>query len=338
MKGFEAYGIELLDLDNDNVPEFDWFDDVSTRIVEAQNEDGSWNADYWGDNILGTTWALLTLERVVEVPRISVYVDIKPGSWPNPLNKGSKGVISVAICGTEDFDVMTVDPETAKLYVEGVEEGVCPLRWSWEDVATPYVDETPEEPDGHEETADGYMDLVLKYDTQEVVETLGLCEFEEWSYVKLFIRGNLFEEEGGIPIEGFDWIRIQSQEREILPSFLKGTRISVYEEEYTLPVGEWYFVAHGFLKNGWKELSVEERKTYIEEHWFELYIDDVPVELKEWQTYFNKVSGLEDAMLLIFYIQYKPYSFEPGSYVFRGEWHHVGEPPFVQTVTVNFVE
>jgi hypothetical protein len=210
MKGFEAYGIELLDLDNDNVPEFDWFDDVSTRIVETQDPLGYWYADYWGNDILSTTWALLTLERVVAIPRIYVNVDIKPGSWPNPLNKGSKGVISVAICGTEGFDVMTIDPASVMMFVEGVEDGVTPLRWSWEDVATPYVDETPEEPDGHEETADGYMDLVLKYDTPEIVETLGLCSYEDLTYVKLFLKGSLLEEQDGTPIEGFDWVRIQS--------------------------------------------------------------------------------------------------------------------------------
>ena len=51
-----------------------------------------------------------------------------------------------------------------------------------------------------------------------------------------------------------------------------------------------------------------------------------------------KVGGYEDTMLLMFYIQYKPYSFAPGTYEFRGEWHLEGEPPFVQSVTVNFIE
>lgn len=210
MKGFEAFGIELIDLNGDDIPEHDWFDEMSTQIVNYQNPDGSWNGDQWGDDILSTTWALLTLERVVAVPRVHVSVDIKPSSWPNPLNKGSKGVFSVAICGTEDFDVMTIDPETVKIHIEGIDEGVSPLRWSYEDVATPYPDETPDEPDGHDETADGIMDLVLKFDTQEVVETLALCDFDNWEYVPLIFRGNLLEDEGGTPIEGFDWVRIQS--------------------------------------------------------------------------------------------------------------------------------
>jgi len=207
MKGFEAYGIKNISVGGSDL---DWFDDIANLTIASQLGDGSWPSDYWGDNILATTWALLTLERVVAVPRISVFVDIKPGSWPNPINKGSKGVISVAICGTEDFDVMTIDPSTVMMCNETSESGVAPLRWSYEDVATPYQDETPDDPNGHEETGDGIMDLVLKYDTQEVVTMLSLCGYDDWEYVKLFLKGNLFDEEGGTPIEGFDWVRIQS--------------------------------------------------------------------------------------------------------------------------------
>jgi hypothetical protein len=210
MKGLEAYGIE----DEISVGvSGDWFNETSTYIVSTQNPDGSWpSAPHDGDYPYPMTaaWALLTLEKAVAVPMITVSIDIKPGSWPNPLNKGSKGVISVAICGTEDFDVMTIDPGKVTMYNEISESGVASLRWSYEDVATPYEDETPDDPDGHEETADGYIDLVFKFDTQEVVEMLGLCDYADWMFVKLFLKGNLFDEEGGTPIEGFDWVRIQS--------------------------------------------------------------------------------------------------------------------------------
>ena len=205
MKGFEAFGVDLIDLDDDDIPEHDWFDDISTRIVQTQNPDGSWFYDEWGDDILSTTWALLTLEKVVEVPRIPVYVDIKPGSWPNPINKGSKGVFAVAICGTEDFDIMTIDPGTVKIHVEGVEDGVPPLRWSYEDAATPY---TGEPGSGHDLEGDGYVDLVLHFKTQEVVDTLGLCEF--LGEKTLIIRGNLYEEYDVTAIEGRDYVRLQA--------------------------------------------------------------------------------------------------------------------------------
>ena len=98
-----------------------------------------------------------------------VPVDIKPQSCPNPLNVNSKGVLPVAILGTETFDVTRIDPGSVLL------EGVSPLRWALEDVATPfepftgrldYLDCTTEGPDG-------YQDLTLKFDRQEVVIALG---------------------------------------------------------------------------------------------------------------------------------------------------------------------
>ncbi|MQY56694.1 hypothetical protein GH140_00640, partial [bacterium] len=134
MKGFEVYGIELIDLDNDDVPEADWFVEVATHLIDTQNEDGYWPWDAWGNEILSTAWALLTLERAVPKIEIPVFVDIKPGSCPNPLNLKSKGVLPIAILGTEDFDVTKIDPATLILVREGYEEpGVSPLRWAYED-------------------------------------------------------------------------------------------------------------------------------------------------------------------------------------------------------------
>jgi hypothetical protein len=112
MKGFEAMGIETITVGMD---EIDWFYLFSNATVITQTEDGYWNPDMWGDEELATCWALLTLERVVEIPIIQVYVDIKPGSCPNPINLKGKGVLPVAICGTEDFDVKTIDPESILL-------------------------------------------------------------------------------------------------------------------------------------------------------------------------------------------------------------------------------
>jgi hypothetical protein len=83
MKGFESMGIPEINVSGTKV---DWYDVVSTAIVSCQNEDGSWNYTVWGDELLSTEWALLTLERTVEKPVVDVDVDIKPGSCPNPLN------------------------------------------------------------------------------------------------------------------------------------------------------------------------------------------------------------------------------------------------------------
>lgn len=207
MKGFEYSEIDLIDLDGDSVPEHDWYDEFATVLVDQQNlTDGSWPAGDWGDAVINTAWALLTLEKITPPPPvITVYVDIKPGSWPNPINKDSKGVFCVAICGTEDFDVTTIDPATILITMEGLEVGVPPLRWSYQDVATPY---TGEPGGGHDLLGDGYLDLVLHFDTQEAANTLGLCQYLRGETITLIIIGNLYEEHNETPIQGQDYVLI----------------------------------------------------------------------------------------------------------------------------------
>jgi hypothetical protein len=135
---------------------------------------------------------------------IPVFVDIKPGSWPNPLNKRARGVLPVAICGTHAFDVTTLDPATVKITREGFAGGALPLRWSYEDVATPY---TGDPGGGHELGGDGYLDLVLHYRVQEIVAALDLCEITRRDTIPLMAEGTLFAEFGGTPIQGHDYVR-----------------------------------------------------------------------------------------------------------------------------------
>ena len=129
-----------------------------------------------------------------------VNIDIKPGSWPNPINVKSKGVLPVAICGTRDFDVTQIDPETIRL------EGVAPLRWSFEDVATPYTGGLD---GGHELEADGYLDLVLHFNTQEMVTALG--SVNDGDVLNLILTGDLKPAHGGTPIQGEDTVVIKKK-------------------------------------------------------------------------------------------------------------------------------
>jgi hypothetical protein len=96
---------------------------------------------------------------------ISVDMDIKPQSCPNPLNTKSNGVLPVAILGTEDFDVMGVDPNSLLL------EGVAPLRWNFEDVSTP-IDSEQDTCACTTRRGDGYTDMTLKFETQEIADAL----------------------------------------------------------------------------------------------------------------------------------------------------------------------
>jgi len=57
------------------------------------------------------------------------YLDIKPGSCPNSLNRKKKGVTPVALLGTDEFDVTMVDLSTVALgRADGMGGTVAPLE------------------------------------------------------------------------------------------------------------------------------------------------------------------------------------------------------------------
>lgn len=76
MKGLEFSNVDLIDTDGDGVRDNDWFNqepaavpaqDFASVLVAQQMADGSWPADCnwsWGDPVLCTAWALLTLEKI----------------------------------------------------------------------------------------------------------------------------------------------------------------------------------------------------------------------------------------------------------------------------------
>jgi hypothetical protein len=145
---------------------------------------------------------------IVEKSLLEIAVDIKPGSCPNPLNTGAKGVLPVAIMGTDDWDVTQVDPASIRL------EGVSPLRWSLEDAGLPYEPYTGKEmaydcieysPDDYG-TFDGTDDLSFKFDAQEVVAALG--EVHDGDVLVMQLTGTLREEFGGTAFAGEDVVVI----------------------------------------------------------------------------------------------------------------------------------
>ncbi|MHC4206765.1 MAG: hypothetical protein ACYSTT_19090 [Planctomycetota bacterium] len=124
----------------------------------------------------------------------TVAIDIKPGSCPNPLNVKSQGVLPVAVLGTEFLDVSDVDVASVSL------AGVAPIRFDYEDVATPFEGELC---DCHEDGSDGYLDLTLKFDTQEIVAALG--DVQDGEELPLSLSVTLVD---GTVIEGSDCIRV----------------------------------------------------------------------------------------------------------------------------------
>jgi hypothetical protein len=119
---------------------------------------------------------------------MKVSLDIEPRSCPNPLNTKSREVIPAAILGSEYFDVSEVDVSTVQL------EGVEPLRWSLEDVASPFepmVGKVDCREDCNDLGPDGFMDLTLKFDTREVVKALG--KVKDGECLTLQLTGNLLD-------------------------------------------------------------------------------------------------------------------------------------------------
>lgn len=161
------------------------------------------------DNLAGTYGST---ERVA-------VIDIKPGSCPNPFNGKSQGSVPVAIVGHAGFDVSLVDLDS--LLLAGVP--IVPENVLIADVTQP-GDYDPADcydcfneddyltldtdgdgvPDTYE--GDGYLDLVVKFDTQALAAAIGPAAREEC--IELELVGLTL---GGLDISASDSMVIKTK-------------------------------------------------------------------------------------------------------------------------------
>ncbi|MHC4844259.1 MAG: hypothetical protein ACYTEE_10695 [Planctomycetota bacterium] len=144
-------------------------------------------------------WSNKDLKYAYAGPEIEVVtLDIKPTSCPNPLNTKSKGVLPVAILGSEDVNVLEIIPTSIEL------GGVGALRNAYEDVASPASDTN--DCNCTTDGPDGFLDLTLKFKAQDIVEAM--CEANDGDILPLLLTGELFD---GTPIEGVDCVLIKGK-------------------------------------------------------------------------------------------------------------------------------
>jgi hypothetical protein len=110
----------------------------------------------------------------------------------------------VSLLGAESFDVTTVDLTTLALVrADGTAMPVTPVAVSYEDAGTPF---TGDGCDCHELTGDGYLDLSMKFDKDELVALLALDQDPDGSYVTLRLTGSLLT---GEAFTAEDCVRVQ---------------------------------------------------------------------------------------------------------------------------------
>ncbi|MGD8963127.1 MAG: hypothetical protein PVH43_11465, partial [Desulfobacterales bacterium] len=159
----------------------------------------------------GTIYSVATLpcsaassEIKLAASEIEVAVDIKPRSCPNRLYIKSRGVLKVAILGSENFDASLVDPSTVQI------DGARPFNWKLKDAATPYDIDTMQGDcrDCTRKGRDGFLDLVLMFKKKDVAKVIGPAKHGDCHVLTL--TGQTSD---GKDILGDDVVRIQKKQK-----------------------------------------------------------------------------------------------------------------------------
>jgi hypothetical protein len=117
---------------------------------------------------------------------IHPVVDVKPGSYPNTINLKSKGLVPVALLGSNNFDVEGVKLETVGLHPKGdCSAAVKPVKEAFEDV-----------------NGNGIIDAVFFFKTQDLALTFTVED------TAACLHGNMVE--SGIHFCGHDSIAVKA--------------------------------------------------------------------------------------------------------------------------------
>ena len=145
-----------------------------------------------------------SLEIKFAASEIEVAVDIKPRSCPNLLDVKNRGVLKVAILGSETFDVTSVDPHSVQI------DGASPFNWKLKDAATPYDADTMQGDcrDCTRKGRDGFLDLVLMFKNKDIAKVIGPAEHGDC--LVLTLTGQTID---GKDILGDDVVRIQKNKK-----------------------------------------------------------------------------------------------------------------------------
>jgi VCBS repeat-containing protein len=168
--------------------------DGTFTYVPALNFNGTDSFTYQAVDTLGGVSETATVTIHVR-PIIDALIDIKPGSFPNSINLGSKGVLPVAILSTQkghngqvdDLDATKIDPAT--ILFGDSREGfgrVRAIRAAFEDV-----------------DRDGDLDLVLHFDMERIVAAHAL----DADSVDAVLSAD-FDDDGRVDLLGHDSVRI----------------------------------------------------------------------------------------------------------------------------------
>lgn len=146
--------------------------------------------------VMLTTFALFSS---IILANTTLWMDIKPGSCPNPLNLNSKGILTVAVLGNDVYDVTQIDLASLEhSRADGIGGSVPALDGppgpgsNFEDVGTSFGGEAC---DCSSSDSDGFQDLVVKFRTDDAVATLELHEFSPGSGAQLVCQVLVSSEE-----------------------------------------------------------------------------------------------------------------------------------------------